>query len=162
MLLVGACETPPPCPPTLRYPGPGIVDKGTVFFDPGAERISPTSARTVQALVETLKAYPHTKIYASTHADRAGDEAANYFLSKRRGEALRQSLVELGIEPARFAFTPYGDGSPLVPTRRGEGHPQNRRAEFIIPQLGWPPRGYREQDIRCLFTGRLLVPVGTP
>ena len=75
---------------------------------------------------------------------------------------LGQAFVALGVARDRYRITPYGDGTPLVPAPRGVRHPENDRAELTISGLPWPPRGYREVVMRCVVSGRMLVPVDKP
>ncbi len=163
-LALAACDTVPPCPSSPAYP-PAVANSWIIFFEPGNARITAQSARTLQNLARVVNMSTDGRAHAMTHADRVGDEAANYILSRRRGEAIRDALVALGVPANRYSFLPPGDSLPLVPTRPGVAEPQNRRAEFVVTGMSrqdWPPKGYRVEEIQCVTTERMLVPVSTP
>ncbi|NQV48386.1 MAG: OmpA family protein [Rhodospirillaceae bacterium] len=71
-------------------------------------------------------------IVISGHADRAGSEAHNMGLSKRRADNARTRLIRLGIDGTRIAIRAHGEGRPLKATPDGRPEPRNRRVEIRI------------------------------
>ncbi len=120
--------------------------------------------QTLRGVADLIKATPGSRVYGRAHADRAGDEAANFFLSRRRGEAVGQALLALGVAADRYSFWPVAEYTLLVPTRRGVAEPQNRRVALRVsmPEPKWPPDGYRYEELRCVTTRPQLVPVKAP
>jgi len=74
-----------------------------------------------------------TRIELTGHADRSGAPAYNQTLSEKRGAAVRNALVHLGIPAADITVIGKGEASPLVPTADGVREPQNRRVEIVLP-----------------------------
>ena len=80
-----------------------------------------------KAMVEPANATK--RIMIEGHADATGSDAYNYWLSKRRAEAVADALVsEFGIERDRLAVSGRGEDIPLQ--GRAPSHPENRRVEF--------------------------------
>ncbi|MCT2557979.1 OmpA family protein [Tsuneonella sp. YG55] len=80
------------------------------------------------------------------HSDSAGSDTANLRASKKRAEAVRDWLVEHGVEEERIVVIAFGEQNPAVPNARPDGTPdaegraKNRRVEMTIavPE-GTPP-----------------------
>jgi peptidoglycan-associated lipoprotein len=53
-------------------------------------------------------------------------------LGKRRGESVKDYLIELGIKPARIETVSFGEEKPAVLGKNDEAWTKNRRVEFVI------------------------------
>ena len=161
VLILGACEGTPSCPPQPVFPPPPVSSGFLVFFQARSVELSDQGMRTLRQIANLSKEYPSVRITGTAHADEAGNEVANYILSRRRSDAIHKVLVQLGFPADRLLVSPLGNLRPLVP---GRVDPQNRRVEMNISGLGrvGPPEGYREVEMRCITRGRFVVPVTTP
>ncbi len=63
------------------------------------------------------------------YTDNAGDPAYNLDLSKRRAEAAKQALINLGIPAAQITADGFGEEKSVVPNDTDEHRAQNRRVE---------------------------------
>ena len=63
------------------------------------------------------------------YTDNAGNPAYNLDLSKRRAEAAKQALIELGIPAAQITAKGFGEEKPVVPNDTDENRARNRRVE---------------------------------
>ena len=63
------------------------------------------------------------------YTDNAGDPAYNLDLSKRRAEAAKQALINLGIPAAQITAAGLGEEKPVVANDTDEHRAQNRRVE---------------------------------
>lgn len=61
------------------------------------------------------------------HADPSGSSQHNYELSERRAHAIRDALVQAGVEPQRLQ--PIGSGEAV---RSGDGDAADRRVSFTV------------------------------
>jgi OOP family OmpA-OmpF porin len=52
-------------------------------------------------------------------------------LSEARADAVRDWLIEHGIEPERLTAVGLGPDNPIAPNDTREGRAQNRRIEFL-------------------------------
>jgi outer membrane protein OmpA-like peptidoglycan-associated protein len=65
-------------------------------------------------------------------ADRAGSDAYNMALSKRRADAVKGELARAGVPPARIDERWVGEREPPVPTPEGVREPRNRVVEITL------------------------------
>jgi flagellar motor protein MotB len=73
-----------------------------VYFDPGAERLSPTYEDTINTIKEFLKQYPLKHLKITGHSDKLGSPTINQKLALNRAEAVRNALIEAGVDPKRL------------------------------------------------------------
>ncbi len=64
------------------------------------------------------------------YTDASGDPEANRALSLRRAEAVRDTLVAMGLPAARLQTAGYGASDPLADNDTPEGRARNRRVEI--------------------------------
>lgn len=69
------------------------------------------------------------------HTDNVGKNSSNLVLSKKRAEAVKEYLVNLGIAPDRIKTEGRGEAEPIASNDNEEGRAKNRRVEFIIEKL---------------------------
>lgn len=88
----------------------------------------------LEDLAGKLKRTPTLKILIEGHTDNVGDEGALLELSLARAEAVKQHLVQAGIDPERIQTTGLGDKKPLYENSTEQGRTGNRRVEIKIIQ----------------------------
>jgi outer membrane protein OmpA-like peptidoglycan-associated protein len=97
---------------------------------------SPELTAESQALLPRIIAIAMTRTFVDIsvigHSDRVGPPGANASLSRRRADAVRDMLVDAGVDPAVIDATSHGEGNPLVPTPDEVPEPRNRRVEVTI------------------------------
>ena len=65
------------------------------------------------------------------HTDSKGSDAYNMALGMRRAVAVRDKLLEFGLDPARIlGVESRGESEPIAPNDTAEGRFENRRIEF--------------------------------
>lgn len=104
-----------------------VLDRFQVYFDWDEATISPAARRIIAAAAQRAQELPETALLVIGHADRSGPAAYNEGLSRRRAEAVREVLVENGVDPERIRLEARGELEPVVPTGDGVREPQNRR-----------------------------------
>ncbi|MGE0154719.1 MAG: OmpA family protein [Reyranellaceae bacterium] len=123
---VVAAAVPPP-PPKVE-PKKNFL----VFFDFDRSNITADAQRVIEEAAAAAKAGNVSRIQLTGHTDRSGSDQYNLALSLRRGEAVKQALIRLGIPAASIAVIGRGESQPLVPTADGVREPQNRRVEIML------------------------------
>ena len=83
----------------------------------------------IAGVLMTLKGY---SIYVYGYTDDVGTREYNLKLSGRRAEAVRDFLVQAGINPSIITTTGFGKSDPRVKGDSGKARAANRRVEVGI------------------------------
>lgn len=117
---------------TIQYDPPKTYTLDNVFFDTGKSTLRPESYKTLNELVELLKAKPQIEIEIEGHTDNVGTPESNMQLSQNRAEAVRNYLISKGIPANRITTQGYGDTQAVASNQTVEGRQQNRRTVVSI------------------------------
>lgn len=107
-----------------------VITRG-ILFDSGKSTIKPESMGTLNEIAKMMKDHPELKLSIEGHTDSDGDDASNLQLSKDRAEAVKKTLIDLGIDGARLTTNGFGEAKPLNNNQTPEDKANNRRVEFI-------------------------------
>ena len=66
------------------------------------------------------------------HTDSKGGRWFNFELGRKRSEAVRDYLLEAGIDPERVQIKSYGERRPVASNETEAGQKKNRRVEVTI------------------------------
>lgn len=108
----------------------GVI-KG-IQFDFNKATIRKSSFDLLDRAVEVLKKYPDLRIEISGHTDSVGTRDANLSLSQRRADAVKDYLVEHGVEESRLQTRGAGPDEPVADNKTDAGRAENRRIEFKL------------------------------
>ena len=89
------------------------------------------SGRTLEMLFSAMK-NSHKSIVVEGNTDNTGDAAMNTQLSLDRANAVRNYLINRGIEGSRIEALGLGSSNPKATNDTDEGRKQNRRTEVKI------------------------------
>lgn len=117
-------------PPAPEADEPGFRLDG-VNFESGSATIEESSYPRIDRVVEYLEHKPDARIRISGHTDNVGNPRRNQQLSEARARAVRQYLIEHGIDGGRVEAVGFGDTQPQAPNDSEEGRARNRRIEAI-------------------------------
>jgi outer membrane protein OmpA-like peptidoglycan-associated protein len=125
------------CPdrPSLVTLGEGVIRLlGTINFASNSDRIvGARSYDLCDSLVGILAAHAEIpRVEVQGHTDDRGGDDFNLQLSQRRADAVRQYLIEHGIDAARVVARGYGLSRPRVSNTNADHRAQNRRVEIHI------------------------------
>jgi outer membrane protein OmpA-like peptidoglycan-associated protein len=109
-----------------------VLTLGDVLFETGKADLRPGALRNLYPLVTFLQKYPERRVVIEGHTDSVGSEAYNLDLSQRRADAVRDFLLQNGVNAAQLTTHGYGKASPVASNSTAEGRQQNRRVELII------------------------------
>jgi len=109
-----------------------IVRLNYVQFVTGSSELTPNSKYELDNVIQAMKDRPELNIEVAGHTDNTGDAQANMSLSTARANAVREYLVNDGIEADRLDSRGYGQTEPVADNETEEGRQQNRRTEFKI------------------------------
>ena len=103
-----------------------------IFFEYGKYELLEESFAELERVKKFMIEYPHIRITIEGHTDNIGSLQYNMQLSLNRAKAVRDWLVENGIEASRIKFKGYGPKKPIASNSTEEGRSRNRRVEFEI------------------------------
>jgi len=122
-----------------------IIEK--VYFQPGTARIQARSFALLDQMAEVLLEHPEiAEVEIEGHTDDQGSEAQNLKLSKMRALAVREALIQRGVEVERLSTMGYGELRPIVPNSNPRERARNRRVEFRIKR--WLRSAQRRSQIQ--------------
>ena len=136
-----AGDIEPPEPPGELPPEPGpagdtvasdtaAVELRTVYFDTDRSDIRQGDAEKLRGNVRYLAANPDQSLLLVGHCDPRGDSAYNTALGMRRARAVREFLVEAGVDAGRLFAESEGENR-TVSGSPGE-YWKDRRVEFLV------------------------------
>src|SRR5574338_391482 len=102
-----------------------------ILFDVNKFTIKSESMGTINEIVNMMKEPPDLKFSIEGHTDSDGDNSSNQKLSEDRSAAVKNILVESGIEASRLKSKGWGESKPLNKNITPEEKANNRRVEFI-------------------------------
>lgn len=108
------------------------LDSRQIEFDFDKADLRPQNRELLSRVVGVLLTFEHYGVQVFGHTDDVGTEAYNKTLSERRAGAVRDYLVEAGIDPADLSTMGLGKSSPLVEGTDKESRQRNRRVELAI------------------------------
>ncbi len=103
-----------------------------LFFAFNSAEIEAQSDKEIAHLVDFMRQNPKIRIEITGHTDNVGTENYNQQLSQARANALRQLLIERGVNANRMAAQGKGSTDPIAPNDTDEGRQANRRVEIKI------------------------------
>lgn len=101
-----------------------------VYF--GHDSAEPYGSEDLQYLEFVMKNNPKVTVEISGHTDNTGHVEYNKILSQRRADALKNYLIEHGIDASRITAVGYGIENPIGDNNTAIGRRLNRRTEFKI------------------------------
>jgi len=101
-------------------------------FPTGRATLPTGDLASLDRIAELLKAHPELTARIEGHTDSLGSAALNQSLSLQRAEAVRQALVERGVDGGRLSAEGLGPTRPIADNATAEGRGKNRRVEVYI------------------------------
>ena len=137
-IRINALEIEEPAPEPIPEPQPEpkpvepswVFDSGRLNFDFDKSVVKPQYFE----LLRNVKDYVEQNDFRLTiigHTDSKGTDAYNMALGMRRAIAVRDKLLEFGLNPARIlSVESRGESEPIAPNDTEQGRFENRRIEF--------------------------------
>jgi outer membrane protein OmpA-like peptidoglycan-associated protein len=117
--------------PSKTPPEPPSVSM-QINFSLNSVEISADSMRKVENLANALKddRLSSKSMRVVGHTDASGSESYNMELSRRRAQAVREQLIQLGVSPTRLETA--GKGKNELLNKQNPLAGENRRVQFVI------------------------------
>lgn len=130
-------QEPGPAPAPTAPSGPSLDELFAqnvqdIFFAFNSSHITPEARAMLERAAQFLNAYPEVRVLTGGHADEIGSPEYNRQLGLHRGNAARDVLVSLGVDPSRISVISHGEDSPFCTQSSEEAcRKLNRRAHFL-------------------------------
>jgi len=105
--------------------------KKSVYFDYDEFIIKPQFQDAVQQHAGLIKKSANDKVMLEGNADERGSTEYNLALGQKRAEAVRKSLVILGVPDSRLEAISYGEEKPRKTCHEEICWQENRRVDFV-------------------------------
>lgn len=109
-----------------------VVTLGDVLFASGETELLPSAAQNLDDVIELLESEPDKQIRIEGHTDSTGSAELNLRLSEQRARAVRDALIERGIDADRLDAVGMGEDFPIATNQTEEGRARNRRVDVIV------------------------------
>lgn len=107
-----------------------VTELKTVYFDFDDSTIRDDQVDTLLADAAVLKDKSYN-VTVEGHCDERGTNEYNLALGDRRARAVKDYLVNLGIDPGRMSVASYGEERPVCMEHDESCWWQNRRDQFL-------------------------------
>ena len=104
--------------------------KSDMFFDFDSATIKPGAYAELDRVAKVLNDYPQTMIQIQGHTDSSGAEDYNMALSERRANAVRDALIQRGVDPERLTTIGFGESQPISSSAA-----MNRRVSLVMTPI---------------------------
>jgi OmpA-OmpF porin, OOP family len=103
-----------------------------VFFDFDSFKIGAGGENVMDAVAQEVKGRSLNVVHVVGHTDSSGPETYNDKLAMKRANAVRDALVNRGVDAALVNVEGRGENELLVKTADGVREPANRRAQVTF------------------------------
>ncbi len=109
-----------------------VIELPGVNFASNADRLLPGSEQVLTDAAATLTKYPDLVVEVAGHTDSDGSAAHNRGLSERRANAVRDYMINAGVDPDNLSALGYGEAYPIADNATAQGKAANRRVVLRI------------------------------
>ncbi len=103
-----------------------------IFFATGKYKLLPKSFKSLDAVVDLLKADESLMLDIDGHTDAVGSDESNQVLSDNRAGSVKEYFLSKGIDASRLKSTGYGETKPVEDNSTAAGRAKNRRTEMTV------------------------------
>ena len=108
-----------------------------IHFATDSAHITDYSMKKVKRFAKFLIDHKGSLVHIVGHTDNRASDDYNMVLSKKRAEAVREALINLGVSPSRLTTEGRGERDPIASNATPQGRALNRRIEVTLtyPQM---------------------------
>ncbi len=101
-------------------------------FASGQSALRAEARENLQKVIDLINANPGATVLIEGHTDSQGSANLNQVLSQRRAEAVRDALIQQGVDGSRLRAVGLGKDRPVADNGSAEGRARNRRVEVVV------------------------------
>jgi outer membrane protein OmpA-like peptidoglycan-associated protein len=109
-----------------------IVNMSDVLFDTAQYTLRPGAREKLAKVSGILLAHPGLRIEVEGHTDAIGGDDYNQRLSEERAAAVRDYIVQQGVDMDTVSAVGFGKTRPVASNDSSVGRQQNRRVELVV------------------------------
>ncbi|MEA3410055.1 MAG: OmpA family protein [Pseudomonadota bacterium] len=111
-----------------------MIFPSVALFPRKSGELTAEGVKLVDSNLETGREKLASAVYIEVigHTDDVGDDAYNLELSEQRARAVRDRLVEAGVDASKIGTVGAGESMPLASNQTEEGRAENRRVEILV------------------------------
>jgi outer membrane protein OmpA-like peptidoglycan-associated protein len=109
-----------------------IVNMSDVLFDFNKWTLKPGAREKLSKISGIVLAYPGLRLEVEGHTDSVGSDEYNQTLSEKRAFAVRDYLVQQGINGNSVTARGFGKVNPVASNDSAAGRQRNRRVELVV------------------------------
>jgi len=102
-----------------------------VYFSFDSAEMLPESQTIVSANARALTSNPRIITQLEGHSDERGSREYNIALGERRANAVRQSMIAMGVSPQQIRIVSFGEERPAASGQSEQSYALNRRVEIV-------------------------------
>jgi len=121
-----------PCDFSVDSKGCPIKAILRIHFATDSAKITDYSMKKVRKFAKFLLDHKGSMVHIVGHTDDRASDAYNMVLSKKRADAVRDALIELGVSPSRLSTEGRGERDPIASNATEQGRALNRRIEVTL------------------------------
>jgi OOP family OmpA-OmpF porin len=103
-----------------------------ILFNTGKANFKSGVTVVLEGMLELLNEYPKAEFAVRGYTDSTGSDPLNLRLSDKRANAVRNFLINNGIDASRLTVKGFGEENPVAPNNTNAGREQNRRVEVKV------------------------------
>lgn len=125
-----------PYTPLVQNPKGG--ESIALYFEYDSDVIHPRAKRQLEIVAKILKASPSRNLKIGGYTDALGTDDYNLNLSRKRAEAVKATMIDIGVPIEQVQTVGFGAANPLSPnvnpdgSDNPDGRSKNRRAEILL------------------------------
>jgi peptidoglycan-associated lipoprotein len=130
---VTVTQPPPPPPPAPSATEEELFAQNIkdIYFEYDKSDIRPDQQASLQSDAQFLAQHPNIQFTIEGHCDERGSTEYNLALGTSRAEAVKNALVQAGVNAGRIRTISYGKEKPFCTESNESCWQQNRRGHFV-------------------------------
>ncbi|MBS1918202.1 MAG: OmpA family protein [Bacteroidetes bacterium] len=105
-----------------------------ILFKTASDKLTPDSYIAIDELVALLNKHPELHLTIDGFTDNTGTVTFNQTLSQKRADAVKNVLIQKGIDEKRLTSAGHGQEQPIADNSTEAGRAANRRVELKLSQ----------------------------